>query len=289
MNKRIAFSVLSAVFLVSLALPASVPMAAASESKIKVTVDGATGAWVYISYEGTDPPDFVEEVGTGLLVDGTNHQTPVQISVPQNQCYTVWVERAGTLFMIKGPEHLPSQGVWTGTGTMYASGCVETHSMYGIHFTSKVFETNEPPVANANGPYEACAGVEITFDGSASYDPDPDDTLEYRWDFEDDGTYDTDWSSSPYATHTWNQGHTGTVRLQVRDLFAGTPLGTTDTDTATVTVYALPTASASSNSPVCEGSDINLTGGPDGMTTYSWSGPGSYSSSAQSPTISSAS
>ncbi|MGA9347655.1 MAG: hypothetical protein WBW48_02465 [Anaerolineae bacterium] len=45
------------------------------------------------------------------------------------------------------------------------------------------------------------------------------------------------------------------------------------------------TATASSNSPVCEGSTIELYGGPNGMDSYSWTGPNVFTSTTQSPTI----
>ncbi len=51
---------------------------------------------------------------------------------------------------------------------------------------------------------------------------------------------------------------------------------------------AVPVAAASNDGPYCEGDTISLTGGPGGMDTYNWSGPDSYSSSSQSPTIPSA-
>jgi Mg-chelatase subunit ChlD len=55
-----------------------------------------------------------------------------------------------------------------------------------------------------------------------------------------------------------------------------------------VDVPAELVASASSNSPVCEGDTINLTGGPAGMDSYSWTGPAGFTSSSQSPSRSSA-
>lgn len=44
------------------------------------------------------------------------------------------------------------------------------------------------------------------------------------------------------------------------------------------------TASASPN-PACVGNNVVLTGGGTNVTTWSWSGPGGYSSSTQSPTL----
>lgn len=55
------------------------------------------------------------------------------------------------------------------------------------------------------------------------------------------------------------------------------------TGTAVITVNPLPIATASNNSPFCAPGTLNLTGGPAGMTTYSWTGPNGYTSSAQNP------
>jgi len=78
------------------------------------------------------------------------------------------------------------------------------------------FPNNNRPMANAGGPYTGHEGSLITFDGSDSSDPDG-DSLMYRWDFDNDGLWDTGWSSSPEASHTWSDDYTGTVVLEVRD------------------------------------------------------------------------
>ena len=53
-------------------------------------------------------------------------------------------------------------------------------------------------------------------------------------------------------------------------------------------VNALPIAIASSNSPICVGSTINLSAQTVTGATYTWTGPNSFASIAQNPTVSSA-
>jgi len=63
--------------------------------------------------------------------------------------------------------------------------------------------------------------------------------LEVRWDWEDDGSYDTGWSTSKTTAHSYGQPDTYTVRLQVRD-----EDGLTDTSTQTLTVNNTPPTAA---------------------------------------------
>jgi len=105
---------------------------------------------------------------------------------------------------------------------------------------------NRPPEAEAGGPY-SCALGEITFDGSGSTDPDEGETetLEYRWDFDTDGIYDTAWSPDPTATHTYDVCEDHTATLEVRDTD-----GATDTDTADVVPNRPPDCSGAYPDPL---------------------------------------
>ena len=90
---------------------------------------------------------------------------------------------------------------------------------------------NDPPMADANGPYSGYVGTSITFDASASNDPDGAIVL-YEWDWDDDGIYD-DSTTDPTIAHTWYESHTGTVGLRVID-----DGGLTATATTTVEVIS---------------------------------------------------
>ncbi len=52
-----------------------------------------------------------------------------------------------------------------------------------------------------------------------------------------------------------------------------------------VTINQVPTASAGNNSPICPGSNLDLSSSTDIGTTYLWSGPNSFSSILQNPSI----
>ncbi len=57
------------------------------------------------------------------------------------------------------------------------------------------------------------------------------------------------------------------------------------TSTKTLTINAAPSASATSNSPRCVGQTLNLNSLPAGATSYSWTGPNSFTANVQNPTI----
>lgn len=86
--------------------------------------------------------------------------------------------------------------------------------------------TNQPPVANIDGSDQAVEGSAITFNGSASSDPDG-DTLQYSWDFGDGSTE----SGIVIPQHVYADNGEYTVTLNVTDSD-----GEVGTDTLIVTV-----------------------------------------------------
>jgi hypothetical protein len=76
-----------------------------------------------------------------------------------------------------------------------------------------------PAVAFSISPAAGIVGTEFTFDGSSSTDDnDPPSALEFRWDYESDGAWDTSWSGSYYlGVFSYAASGAYQATLQVRD------------------------------------------------------------------------
>ncbi len=146
--------------------------------------------------------------------------------------------------------------------TLTTAGCVET-------VTGSITVNPLPNVsATNNGPL--CQGRDLMLFGG------PSGASSYLW----SGPSFSSSSQNPVISNV-TTAHSGRYDLLVTD-----GNGCKNTASTQVTVNSLPSASASSNSPVCVGSSINLTGGGSGtIISYSWSGPGGWSSNQQNPSI----
>jgi hypothetical protein len=112
---------------------------------------------------------------------------------------------------------------------------------------------NQPPVADANGPYEGNEGSVITLDGSGSVDPDGIIVM-YEWDLDDDGDYDD--ATGVTAEFTWDDNGSYTVGLMVTD-----DAGAIATDGAEVTVNNVaPTVDAGDDATVYSGETFSQDG-----------------------------
>jgi len=92
---------------------------------------------------------------------------------------------------------------------------------------------NNPPIADANGPYRGYVNKTITFDASESKDSDG--VIEYyRWDFTNNGKWDTEFIEEVTITYSYSKAGNYSIKLQVKD-----DLGATDTAESTVTILML--------------------------------------------------
>jgi hypothetical protein len=105
--------------------------------------------------------------------------------------------------------------------------------------------SNQPPTAEAGGPYEGVAGVQVTLAGTGS---DPDGrVVSYEWDFEGDGTIDHSSPASGTTLKVYQASGTYNAVLYVTD-----DDGAVATDSAVVTISRAnepPTVQVNSPSP----------------------------------------
>lgn len=80
---------------------------------------------------------------------------------------------------------------------------------------------NNPPTADPGGPYSGYTNSSITFNGSNSTDSDG-IIIDYRWDFDNDTNWDTEWISDANTSYSYNSSGNYTVVLQVKDNRSGT-------------------------------------------------------------------
>jgi len=76
--------------------------------------------------------------------------------------------------------------------------------------------SNIPPVANITGPRIGYVNQSLIFSAHYSYDPDG-ILIGYRWDFENDGLFDTEWMKEIFITHSYSNPGNYTIKIQVKD------------------------------------------------------------------------
>jgi len=177
----------------------------------------------------------------------------------------------GTTYIWSGPNGFSSSlQNPTITGATIAASGTYTVTVTNASSCSDVVQTvvtiNPNPSATASGDSAICEGqtLHLTSSGGATY----------SWSGPNGFSSASQNPTIPGATLTASGTYTVTVTN------AG---GCSDVVQAIVIINSSPTATASSNSALCEGQALNLTS--SGGTTYNWSGPNSFLSSAQNPTI----
>ena len=89
------------------------------------------------------------------------------------------------------------------------------------------WETNTPPVpAFTRTPSNATTLTTITFNASSSTDDQGSALLEYRWDWENDGIFDTAFTNSPTAAQRFMVAGTKTTAVQLKDRYGAVSTGT---------------------------------------------------------------
>ncbi|MFQ6013253.1 MAG: extracellular solute-binding protein, partial [Thermoplasmata archaeon] len=126
-------------------------------------------------------------------------------------------------------------------------------------------DPNSPPAASFTvSPSAGDVTTTFTVDASSSSDAeDPSSALEVRWDWEDDGIWDTPWSPTKTAQHQYADPDTYTVRLEVKDTGRLTDQTTRQVDVASTGGCVTPPSGLISWWPG-DGNAMDVVGPNDG-------------------------
>jgi gliding motility-associated-like protein len=185
--------------------------------------------------------------------------TTIQLNTPAANTYT-WTGPGGFTSGSQNPTIANATAGMAGTYSVLVS----VGSCTAFATTTVVINPLPVPVAANTGPY--CPGNTIQLNV---------------------GTFTTyTWTGpSAFGSNLQNptQSNAQTTNGGVYTVSVSDVNGCVNTSTTNVVVNPTPSVVIGSNSPVCISTAINLTSG--GGTGYSWSGPNSFSSSSQNPTI----
>ncbi len=167
-----------------------------------------------------------------------------------------------------------------------ASAPLSAQTLTGNKFWDKPrAPANNPPIANADGPYSGTTGTAITLDGTGSYDPDSGDSIAgYAWDLDNDGQYDDATGATP--SYTWNTATTVVIWLKVTDTH-----GATDTDSTRVYIESKPqgcsAAFSTESRQGCAPLTVTFYDQSSNAQSWNWTFPGGTpsNSTSQNPTV----
>ncbi|HRO99265.1 MAG TPA: LamG domain-containing protein, partial [Flavobacteriales bacterium] len=138
-----------------------------------------------------------------------------------------------------------------------------------------------PTAGTITGTTSACTGVSNTLTATgASLGL----GITYQWKYRANGSSDPYTNLGTALTQNTNSLPFGVWEV-VFDVTCSDGPTTSSSAPVVFTAYQVPTASASFTGPVCVGQALNLTGTTDIGTTFAWTGPSGFTSTAQNPSI----
>src|SRR5467141_1790981 len=189
-------------------------------------------------------PDFTLSANPGIVSFFAGQSATSTVSLTASGGFTGTVDLAA-VSVPAGAQHscvpVSISGTQTSTctftGTNAGSYAVTITGTSGaLAHTAPVSVTITAPGPTARfvySPTVPSVNDTITFDATSSTDSDPTATLQARWDWESDGTWDTTLSSSLTAQHAFVAAGSYTVKLEIQDSH-----GFSNTASKVITVFA---------------------------------------------------
>ncbi len=263
-------------------------------------------------YEGTNQIKFVYGPNTGVplasatvgIVSGAGNFNDVNTTTNANNIVTaqdantVW-PALGTTFIFTPTNPTAFTYLWTPSTFLSATNianpvatAVTATTTYNVTATGAGSCVSDPAIvvvslptamtAAVNSPARCSADVTTAITGVPTGGA---PSFTYAW------TPITDLYTDAAGTLAYAGGYISSATIYTKapastsyNLSIKDNCGTTASAVSTVTFTSNPTATASSNSPVCTGSTLSLTGTTTG-TSFAWTGPNSFVSALQNPTI----
>ena len=232
-------------------------------------------------------PNLFDFTNTGTFTNNGVLKANTVASITNNRMV---ITNACPIFTLAGSNNYTVSGIFTDAGATTSAG---TYTSVGNKFTANntiptgtqtlyaqvtngtctfvvPFDfNNRKPTSVSVNKTTICTGANVMLSGACSSG-----TLTWYTDATGGSNIGTgsNLSQSPTSTTTYYAACEATNCVSGR------------VATSEVSVVSPPVATASSNSPVCQDGTLNITGG--GIGTYSWTGPSSFTSTLQNPTIS---
>lgn len=114
-------------------------------------------------------------------------------------------------------------------GKLYHQITIDDHTMQTLesaHPCAECGRNSEPEAEFTFSDQSVVTDTELTLYASESWDEEDPNDLQYRWDLDGDGRWDTEFSSNPTVTHEYYTSGPYEVRLQVKDTLGGVDIQT---------------------------------------------------------------
>jgi gliding motility-associated-like protein len=205
-----------------------------------------------------------QQVCVGLQTSAINFQvTPSSASIGWSSSVNIGITSPGTgnipAFTTQNTGTNPVTSQFSAVAS--SGGCTSQPMDFTITVNSRpnvIASSNSPQCVNSQINFQSSGGVTYLWQGPGGW---------------------TSNLQNPQITNT-STTQSGTYTVFVTDAYGCEGLATLP-----VQINPLPQVSATSNSPVCEGSSINLFAGLNNVSSFSWVGPGGFNSNLPSPVI----